>query len=637
MARKRPRSRASAGNDHGGRRLVVVVAFDVVNFTALVEADEERVLAAWRALRRAIDPLISAGGGRIFKALGDGLLVEFASPVDATRTALGVQEAIARDVDVGDVRLELRSAIHMGQVTVEGADLMGDGINVVSRLQAHAPVGGVLVSAAVMDLIAGRIDQPIEELGPLTLRNISRPVHAYAVGPNAREAGRRSATTAAPGTEQGTVAAPAPMTVPKTMPGTLIDSFQRRRPSIAVLPFVDQAAEGGTSWFSDGLVEDIIAALSCLPELIVISRASVLRYRGAPHDPLQIHRELAVRYLLTGSVRRDGDRVRLAAELTDCEAGTAIWSDRLAGEAGDLFKLQDELSARVVATIAPQVQESELRRSRAKHPSSLDAYECVLRGLDLLYRQEDDPYTKALPLFERALALDPRYATAYALAATCYGERYYEGTSPDPTGDHMEAERLSRLALSFDRFDPLALSLCGHIRPSPSIWAVPRLRPGDRAVRPGAGGQSKCCDRLGALERHLQLHRRAARGPAPGRYRAPALALRRACLLLLRAGRARGLCQRRLCRGGGVGAEVDGGQSAVRRQHAVSRGESRGKRAVPGSAAGRPGSAAAQSAVQCSQVRGGACVQGSGDAAQVCRSPGAGGAAGIDEAQHRFA
>jgi len=325
--------------------------------------------------------------------------------------------------------------------TVEGADLLGDGINVVSRLQAHAPVGGVLVSAAVMDLIAGRIDQPIEELGPLSLRNISRPVHAYAVGPV-----RPSAVVPAPAA------------------GTLIDSFQRRRPSIAVLPFIDQAAEGGTSWFSDGLVEDIIAALSCLPELIVISRASVLRYRGAAHDPLQIHRELAVRYLLTGSVRRDGDRVRLSAELTDCEAGTAIWSDRLAGEAGDLFKLQDELSIKVVATIAPQVQESELRRVLRKHPESLDAYECVLRGLDLLYRQEDDPYTKALPLFERALALDPRYATAYALAATCYGERYYDGTSPDPTGDHMEAERLSRLALTFDRFDPLALSLCGHIR-----------------------------------------------------------------------------------------------------------------------------------------------------------------------------
>jgi adenylate cyclase len=449
MARKRPRSRASADNDHGGRRLVVVVAFDVVNFTALVEADEERVLAAWRALRRAIDPLITAGGGRIFKALGDGLLVEFASPVDATRTALGVQEAIARSVEAGDVRLKLRSAIHMGHVTVEGTDLLGDGINVVSRLQAHAPVGGVLVSAAVMDLIAGRIDQPIEELGPLSLRNISRTVHAYAVGPV-----RPSATATAP------VPAAGPMTVPQTM----IDSFQRRRPSIAVLPFVDQGEEGGTSWFSDGLVEDIIAALSCLPELIVISRASVLRYRGQPHDPRQIHRELAVRYLLTGSVRRDGDRVRLSAELADCEAGTAIWSDRLAGEAADLFKLQDELSVKVVATIAPQVQESELRRVLRKHPESLDAYECVLRGLDLLYRLEDNGLDRALPLFERAIKLDPSYATAYALAATCHGERYYQGSSPDPVADHMEAERLSRLALTFDRFDPLALSLCGHIR-----------------------------------------------------------------------------------------------------------------------------------------------------------------------------
>ena len=441
MAAKRPRSRASAGNDHASRRLVVVVAFDVVNFTALVEADEERVLAAWRALRRAIDPLISAGGGRIFKALGDGLLVEFTGPVDATRAALAVQAAVAGPALTPDtaVRLELRCAIHMGEVTVEGTDLLGDGINVVSRLQEHAPIGGVLVSAAVMDLIAGRLEQLIEELGPLKLRNISRPVHAYAVGPQRRPA---TASTAK----------------------TMIDSFQRRRPSIAVLPFVDQAAEGGTSWFSDGLVEDIIAALSCLPELIVISRASVLRYRGAPHDPRLIHRELAVRYLLTGSVRRDGNRVRLSAELADCEAGTAIWRDRLEGEAGDLFKLQDELAIRVAATIAPQVQESELRRCRAKHPASLDAYECVLRGLDLIYREEDNPYTKALPLFERALALDPGYATAYALAATCHGERFYEGTSPDPTGDHMEAERLSRLALTYDRFDPLALSLCGHIR-----------------------------------------------------------------------------------------------------------------------------------------------------------------------------
>jgi adenylate cyclase len=173
--------------------------------------------------------------------------------------------------------------------------------------------------------------------------------------------------------------------------------------------------------------------------------------------------------MLTGSVRRDGDKVRLSAELCDCEQGTAIWSDRFAGAAADLFELQDELSAKVMTTIAPQVQESELRRVLRKHPESLDAYESVLRGLDLLYRVEGDPsssgpWAKALPLFERAMALDPSYATAYALAATCHGERFYEGTSADPRADHTEAERLSRLALSFDRFDPLALSLCGHIR-----------------------------------------------------------------------------------------------------------------------------------------------------------------------------
>jgi adenylate cyclase len=431
-----------ADRNFAARRLVVVAAFDVVGFSALVEADEDNALVAWRVLRREIDPLIARGSGRIFKSLGDGLLVEFSSPIDATRAALEVQAAVARMPAEGGLRLELRCAIHMGKVTVEGTDLLGDAVNVVSRLQDHAPVGGVLVSAAVMDLISGRIDQPIEDLGTLKLRNISRPVHAYAVG-----AGSRS----------------------RTAPS--IDSFQRRRPSIAVLPFVDQSAatadqssETTSSYFSDGLVEDIIAALSCLPELIVISRASVLRYRGDVQDPRQIRRDLDVRYMLTGSVRRAGRKVRLSAELADCESATAIWSDRFSGEAADLFELQDELSARVVATIAPQVQESELRRVLRKHPESLDAYECVLRGLDLLYRFEDGKSVQALPLFERAMALDPSYATACALAATCHGERFYQGESPDPLTDQQEAERLSRLALTLDRFDPLALSLCGHIR-----------------------------------------------------------------------------------------------------------------------------------------------------------------------------
>ena len=268
MARRH--TAALADHDHyASRRLVVVAAFDVVGFSTIVEANEDNALAAWRALRREIDPLITQGGGRIFKSLGDGLLVEFTSPVEATRAALEIQAAAAKMAPERDVRLKLRCAIHMGDVTVEGTDLLGDGINIVSRLQQHAPTGGVLVSAAVMDLIGGRIDAPIKDLGTLKLRNISRPVHAYMVG-----AGKRPRSTPA------------------------IDSFQRRRPSIAVLPFLDQSprakrdAGTATSYFSDGLVEDIISALSCLPELVVISRTSTLRYRGAAPDPRQIRRDL---------------------------------------------------------------------------------------------------------------------------------------------------------------------------------------------------------------------------------------------------------------------------------------------------------------------------------------------------------
>jgi adenylate cyclase len=249
---------------------------------------------------------------------------------------------------------------------------------------------------------------------------------------------------------------------PKSTPA--IDSFQRSRPSIAVLPFVDQTTETATSYFSDGLVEDIISALSCLPELIVISRTSTLRYRGTVPDPRKIRRELHVRYMLSGSVRRTVNKVRLSAELADCESGATIWSDRLAGEATDLFDLQDELSVRVVATIAPQVQASELRRVLRKPPESLDAYECVLRGLDLFYRFDDYTFTQALPLFRRAMELDPNYATAHAMAAACHGTRALAGLSPDLAIDRKEAERLSKQALTLDPFDPHALSISGHFR-----------------------------------------------------------------------------------------------------------------------------------------------------------------------------
>jgi len=421
--------------DYGNRRLVVVAVFDVVGFSAAVESDEENALAAWRALRRHIDPLLAQGGGRIFKSLGDGLLVEFTSPVDATRTALQIQEEAAKLPLVRDLRFEMRCAIHMGDVIVEDEDLLGDGINVASRLQEHAPIGGVLVSSAVLDLISGRIDAPIEDVGILQLKNIRRPVHAYIVG-----AGKRAAT----------------------MPA--IDSFERRRPSVAVMPFADQSAGAANTYFSDGLVEDVIAALSCLPELVVISRSSVLRYRGTTPDPRQVQRELGVRYMLSGSVRRAGNRVRLSAELADCDTGGTIWSDRFAGEAADLFDLQDELSARIIATATPQVQEAELRRVLRKRPESLDAYEYVLRGLDLYYRFDDDQFMQALPMFERAMALDPNYAAAHALAADWHTVRIGQGRSADIMADYREVERLSKLALTLDRFDPRALSLCGHVQ-----------------------------------------------------------------------------------------------------------------------------------------------------------------------------
>jgi adenylate cyclase len=423
---------AGTDSNYGNRRLVVIAVFDVVGFSRVVEADEDVALAAWRALRREVDPMLARGGGRIFKSLGDGLLVEFTDPISATRTALQVQAATAALALPGGLKLTMRCAIHMGDVVVDGDDLLGDGINIASRLQEHAPAGGVLVSAAVLDLIGGRIDAPVEDLGVLRLRNISRPVQAYLVGPGKR-----------------------PASVPA------IESFNRRRPSIAVLPFSEQADD---TLFSDGLAEDMISALSCLPELFVISRSSVLRYRGVTADPRHVRRELGVRYVLSGAVRRSGNRVRVSAELADCETGATLWSDRFTGEAADLFELQDEMSAKVVATITPQVEEAELRRVLRKRPESLDAYEYVLRGLDLFYRFDDDQFEKALPFFERAIELDPSYATAHALAADWHSVRIGQGRSADSIRDFAEVERLSKVALTLDRFDPRALSLSAHVR-----------------------------------------------------------------------------------------------------------------------------------------------------------------------------
>jgi len=231
-----------------------------------------------------------------------------------------------------------------------------------------------------------------------------------------------------------------------------------------VLPFVEQTAPGGTSYFSDGLVEGIISALSCLPELIVISRTSMLRYRGNSPDTGQIRKDLGVRYMLTGNVQRDGTKVRMSADLADCENGATIWSDRFTAEGHGLFELQDELSARVVATITPQVQEAELKRVMRKRPESMDAYEYVLRGLDLMYRFDGGQFAEAQAMFERAIKLDPTYATAHALAANWHAVRINQGLSPEPEADLREAERLSRLALTMDRFDPQALSLAGHSR-----------------------------------------------------------------------------------------------------------------------------------------------------------------------------
>jgi TolB-like protein len=409
---------------------------DVVGYAGLVERDEEGTLARWRRLRgELIVPAVSRWRGRIFKNLGDGVLIEFATAEHAVRCALEIQSALPPNAPV-DAGLELRCAIHLADVVAEEGDLLGEGVNVVARLQEVAAPGGIAVSQAAFAEIGGRLDVAATDLGEMTLKNMRRPIRVLGL--------LRTATPSPP--------SEAPVSA--------------YRPSIAVLPFGDPDQPTGQSYFGDGIVEDIVGALATMPDLFVISRNSTVRYRGTAPDLGTVGRELAVRYVLSGSVRRarDPDRIRITSVLSDAETRTALWTERVDGTADDLFALQDRLCDRVVTTIVPHLRQAEMLRSQRKRPESLDAYDLVLRGLDLLYRLRREEFDRALDLFRAATTLDPNYAAPYALGATWHAIRVGQGWSPAVREDHREVDRLASAAIERDPYDARALALCGHAR-----------------------------------------------------------------------------------------------------------------------------------------------------------------------------
>ena len=375
------------------RRLAAILAADVAGYSRLIGADEGGTLQALKAIRtELIDPTIAAHNGRLVKTTGDGLLVEFGSVVDALRCATEVQAGMAeRNVTVpADKRIEFRIGINTGDIVVEDGDIFGDGVNVAARLETLAAPGGVCVSARVQEDAAGKLDLAFADLGEQAFKNIARPVRAYRVA-------------------TGPVSATAPETPALALPD---------KPSIAVLPFANMSGDPEQEYFADGMVDEIITALSRIRWLFVIADNSSFTYKGHAIDVKQVGRELGVRYVLEGSVRKDGRRVRISAVLIDATTGAHLWADRFDGSLEEIFDLQDQVAVSIAGIIEPTLQAAEIRYSFERPMTDLTAYDLYLRARSVASSYERDGIAKALELLGQAIARDPRYGLALATAAT---------------------------------------------------------------------------------------------------------------------------------------------------------------------------------------------------------------------------
>jgi len=417
-----------AGPARVERRLAAILAADVAGYSRLIEADDEGTLGRPKALRaEVIDPKIAGHRGRIVKTTGDGLLVEFASVIDALRCAAEVQAAMDES-DAAlppDRRIEFRIGINVGDIVVEDGDIFGDGVNVAARLEGLAELGGICVSARVQEDAAGRLDLAFEDMGEQSLKNIVRPVRAYRV-------------VAATGSA-----------VARAGSGPALPD----KPSIAVLPFAYMSVDPERDYFADGMVEEIITALSRIRWLFVIARNSSFTYKGRTVDVKQVGRELGVRYVLEGSVRKAGGRVRITAQLIDALTGTHLWADRFDGSLKDVFDLQDKVASNVAGVIEPALQAAAAARLSGRPTTNLTVYDLYLRAFALV-GPSNQQAPDALRLLEEAIVHDPHYGPALALAAVCYSVLISDGRGEDPDLDRLKGLDFSRRALKVAGDDP---------------------------------------------------------------------------------------------------------------------------------------------------------------------------------------
>jgi adenylate cyclase len=406
------------------RRLAAILAADVVGYSRLIRADEEGTLAAFNALRAdLIDPSLSEHHGRTVKLMGDGLLVEFASVVDAVRAAATIQQALAeRNAGLPeDRRMAFRIGINLGDVVIDGDDIHGDGVNLATRLEGLAAPGGVCVSEAVHEQVRDRVSLPFEDLGLRELKNIDRPLRVWQWHP---ERGSAADDIAATGT---------PLPPPD-------------RPSIAVLPFDNMSGDQEQQYFADGMTEDIITELSKIHGLLVISRNSTFTYKGRAVKAQEVCRDLGVRHILEGSVRKAGERVRITAQLIDGRSGGHLWAERYDRDLADIFAVQDDVTERIVRSLEVRLIDADQRSSRVETDNP-EAYDCVLRGREQYRLFSKAGNAAARRLYERAIALDPGYAAAHAGLAETYWHEWFMG-SPDAL------DRAFELAQTARRLDP---------------------------------------------------------------------------------------------------------------------------------------------------------------------------------------
>lgn len=420
------------------RRLAAILIADIVGYSRLMEAHEENTHTWQMRLRRdVLEPGIDAHRGRVVKNTGDGFVAVFDCASDATQCSLALQQAVAAGTAEQPVeqRISFRMAVNVADIIIEKDDIYGDGVNVAARLQTYAEPGGVVVSGMVAEQLTNTLRVGMIDLGDLHLRNLARPVRVFALR--------------------------AP-----TIPARLIGDAQagsESRPSIVVLPFRMHPTTPAESYFADGVVDDIIRGLASLKELFVISRGSVLGYGGSTLDVRAIGRELGVRYVLYGSVRRSSGRLRIGTELSDTETGTIVRADQYDESLADLVELQGRIAVNVVRTIAPHVRERELVRTMRKQPQNLTAYDLVLQALDLLYRTDYESFSRARGLLQQATAHDPSYAPAYSATALWYLLRIGNTESSDPDADAAIAARYASAALERDSDDAQSLAVLGHV------------------------------------------------------------------------------------------------------------------------------------------------------------------------------